>query len=113
MTRVLGWVLRFPQQTWAAAVGHPLWTALVALVVAAGAGIGVWQYALYQWRAAELAVKEDRPAEAQDRLKFCLRVWPRSPDVHLLAARAARLAGDLSDAETHLNRCIELQGVAT
>ena len=54
-----------------------------------------------------------RPAEAQDRLKFCLRVWPRSPDVHLLAARAARLTGNMPDAEAHLNRCIELQDGAT
>ena len=52
------------------------------------------------------------PAEARDRLGVCLRIWPRSAAVHLAAARAARLTGDVEQAETHLNRCLKL-GPAT
>jgi Flp pilus assembly protein TadD len=87
--------------------------ALTVLVVAAGSGIGLWRYAVHQWTSAQVAVKEDRPADARDRLDFCLTVWPRSPDVHLLAARAARLANDHDAAEAHLNRCLRLQDGAT
>src|SRR5207249_4098234 len=50
---------------------------------------------------------------ARSHLNVCLFVWPRSARVHLLAARADRLSGDLEGAEAHLNRCLELQGGAT
>lgn len=81
---------------------------LVAVVAVAGLG-----YARHQWRAANADLAGDRPADARDRLAVCLRVWPNDPDVHLLAARAARLSGDLLAVEHHLNRCLELQGGAT
>src|SRR5207248_2447127 len=55
------------------------------------------------------------PAEARSRLEVCLFWWPwsRSPDVHRAAARAARLTGDYSVAESHLQRCIKLENGAT
>ena len=109
MSRALGRVLQLPRHTWTAVCRHPLLTLFATFLLAAGVGMGVRQYALHQWRAAQAALKEDRPADARDRLRFCLRVWPRSPDVHLLAGRAARMIGDLSTAEAHLNRCIELE----
>ncbi len=40
-------------------------------------------------------------------------VWPGDPEVHRLAARAARLCGDLAGAENHLKRCLKLDGGAT
>src|SRR5262249_51357433 len=40
-------------------------------------------------------------------------LWPRSPEVHQLAARAARLSGDTQAAENHLNQCLKLNGGAT
>jgi tetratricopeptide (TPR) repeat protein len=79
------------------------------VVVAAG----LYGYVLWQWHAAATALREDRPAEARDRLTWCLRLWPRSPEVHLRAARAALLSGDADDAEAHLNRCLRLQNGAT
>ena len=85
----------------------------MVLLLVASAALGAWRYALHQWEAAQVALKEDRPLDARDRLKFCLRVWPRSPEVHLLAARAARLSGDLHGAEAHLNRCLQLQDGAS
>lgn len=97
--RAAGWVRR-----------HPRPALLTAVVLVGGAAFGVWRYALYQWGAAEAALRQDRPREARDRLGLCLRVWPRSPAVHLRAARAERQLGDLPAAEAHLNRCLELQG---
>ncbi|MBX9624642.1 MAG: tetratricopeptide repeat protein, partial [Gemmataceae bacterium] len=41
-----------------------------------------------------------------------LAAWPWSRETHRLAARAARLAGDLPAAEAHLNRAIGLAGGA-
>jgi tetratricopeptide (TPR) repeat protein len=74
---------------------------------------GFWAYAVYQWRAAEAALRAERLDEAQERLAFCLKVWPRNPDVLLLAARTSRLTGHFPEAEAQLNRCIQLQGGAT
>lgn len=54
-------------------------------------------------------MKHDQVAEAQADLKICLYLWPRSVPVHLLAARAARSAGDLETAEAHLNQCLRLE----
>jgi tetratricopeptide (TPR) repeat protein len=85
---------------------------VVGLVLASGVLVGDW-YVHHQWRAAQAALAEDRPQEAQSRLNVCLLIWPRDPNVHRLAARAARLSGDLQDAEEHLNRCLKLQGGAT
>jgi type IV pilus assembly protein PilF len=75
--------------------------------------IGFYCYAVYQWRLTQKAVKEDRLAEAQHGLDLCLFVWPRSIPVHLLAARVARLSGDVDAAESHLNRCLKLSKGAT
>jgi tetratricopeptide (TPR) repeat protein len=87
--------------------------AVLALLLLAGTAVGLYGYALYQWHAAQAAVKKGQPAEARGRLDLCLRVWPRSIPVHLLAARAARLRGDFEGAEAHLNRCLQLHGGAT
>lgn len=88
-------------------------TALILVLLLLGAAAGAYGYALRQWRAARLAVKDERAGEARERLRFCLTLWPRSPEVHLLAARAARLSADLEGAEYHLKRCLKLQNGAT
>jgi tetratricopeptide (TPR) repeat protein len=113
MRRVLSKVVRLPSASWRAARRRPLVAAAVVLALAGAVGVGVWQYALYQWRAAQVALKEDRAAEARDRLAFCLRVWPRSPEVRILAARAARLTGEFPAAEAYLNRALEIDGRKT
>jgi tetratricopeptide (TPR) repeat protein len=81
----------------------------VTLLLLVGAPAGLYGYAFRQWRAAQAAVKEGRLEEARGSLDVCLFVWPRSVPVHLLAARAARLQGDFTGAEAHLNRCLKLQ----
>jgi len=82
--------------------------AAVLVLIACAAG-GGYTYALHQWHAAERALKQGRAAEARGHLGLCLKVWPRSVEVHLLAARAARLSGELAEAEAHLNTCKRLQ----
>jgi tetratricopeptide (TPR) repeat protein len=82
----------------------------LALVAAAAAGAA---YVRYEWRAARAALAADRPVEARSRLAVCLLVWPNDLEVRLLAARAARLSGDVPAAESHLNRCLKLHGGAT
>jgi tetratricopeptide (TPR) repeat protein len=97
-----------------AARGRPKTTGLVLAVLAlAGTGAGFYAYALRQWHAAQMAVKESRLEDAKSKLEFCLLVWPRSVQVHILAARAARLRGDFREAEANLNRCLKLEHGAT
>jgi len=84
-------------------------TALVlALLVLVGAGVGFYVYALQQWNAAQKAVNEDRPKEADRAIGLCLWVWPYSVPVHLLAARRDRLTGNFAEAEAQLKQCIRL-----
>jgi tetratricopeptide (TPR) repeat protein len=86
---------------------------MAGLFLACAALIGGLWYVRHQWRLAHEALAADRIPEARERLAVCLRVWPRDPDVHLLAARAARLGGDAAAAEAHLDRCLQLNGGAT
>src|SRR5690349_8627696 len=79
---------------------------LVSLLSVLALAAVFYAYVLYQWNAAQLAVKDHRLDEARACLKICLAVWPRSATVHLLAARAARLNGDFGVAEEHLDRCL-------
>jgi len=93
---------------------RPKTTALVLAIVVLGAtAAGLYGYARYQWRQAQAAVKDGRQDEAKERLKLCLLVWPRSPEVHRLAARCARLRTDFPAAEEHLKRCMKLEGGAS
>ncbi len=75
----------------------------------AAAGAAAHLRAWYQYRAAQNALTRYHFAEARDHLVIPLRAWPKSWRVHLLAARAARLADDSEDAEQHLRRAQELQ----
>jgi tetratricopeptide (TPR) repeat protein len=80
----------------------------LALALAATAA-GSYGYALHRWHRAEAALKAQGTGDARPDLEFCLAVWPRSAAVHRLAARDARIRGDLETAEAHLNRCRQLE----
>jgi tetratricopeptide (TPR) repeat protein len=82
---------------------------LLLFLLLLGTGIAIPCYALHQWHTAQSDVKAGRYAEARGRLNVCLFVWPNSPSVHLLAARVAWQSGELSEAEAHLQRCLQLQ----
>src|SRR4051812_10658221 len=83
---------------------------LLVLLLLPGAGAGVYAYALREWKAAQVDLRDGRHAEARRHLDFCMRVWPRSVSVRILAARAARFGGDFERAEAHLNRALKLAG---
>src|SRR5205085_10960867 len=80
------------------------WVGAAALIVALALTIP-WVGAWYSWRTAQGAMGRHRPREARPYLNQCLHVWPESSEVHLLAARAARLLDDYSTAEQHLLEC--------
>jgi predicted Zn-dependent protease len=63
----------------------------------------------YHWRAALGALQRYHVGEARAHLAPCVRAWPRSRTVRLLASRAARLAGDFEEAEQHLEACEDLE----
>jgi predicted Zn-dependent protease len=87
---------------------------LLALVVAGLLGIAGWVGATiglprYHLRAAKQALAQFHPAEANKHLDSCLRRWPNDPEVHLLAARAARLSDDPIGADAQLQECERLE----
>jgi tetratricopeptide (TPR) repeat protein len=85
----------------------------VLLLVLAGASWfgGPQLWALYHFRAAQQALQHHDFPEALDHLERCLRVWPNSSSTHFQAARAARRADLLAQAETHLAACENDPGV--
>jgi tetratricopeptide (TPR) repeat protein len=99
---------------WSLLRARPLLAALAGVVVLAAAGLaGTKLYADARLRAARQAWEEERHAAAGAHVEACLRVWPRSSEAHLLAARIARGAGDYPEAERHLNECRRLLGTSS
>ena len=89
---------------------RPKTTVVVVLLLAVAVA---YLYAEWQWRSAQTALRENRPADARKHVDRCLWVWPRSTRVHLLAALIGRVGGDFETAESHLNRCLKLENGAT
>src|SRR5438552_817228 len=84
---------------WARVLFGSLWRnplrclAIVALLALTGLGLwvaGRHLWAGYHLRAARAAVARYHNAEAEQHLRACLSVWPKDPEVLLLAARTAR-----------------------
>lgn len=113
MLRSLGNIVRIPRVTWAIVRRRPWLTIGFVLVLCAGTTSSLSSYAQYRWTAAQNDISQERIIEARRHLEFCARVWPRSADVHFLAARSARSVGDLTAAESYLARCKELEGGTT
>jgi tetratricopeptide (TPR) repeat protein len=65
------------------------------------AGRSIWGW--YHFQEAERALAGRDFEQAQAHLERCLQVRSSSPEMHFLAARAARSAGHYDDAERHLN----------
>lgn len=83
---------------------------LLAGLAAAG-WLGLqWLSARRHLHAAEAALVQHDPDTARMHLALCLEYWPRRADVHLLAARAARRAGQYDEAEEHLHVYQQRQG---
>jgi tetratricopeptide (TPR) repeat protein len=83
--------------------------AAVALVVSAFLVYQGWGAG--QERSARRAMGEEHFDEAQRHIDRALWVRDRWTSTHLLAARIARLRGAYSEAEEHLSRCEQLDGM--
>src|SRR5438105_650283 len=59
----------------------------------------------YHWHAAQKAQESREFAVAHAHLARCLSVWPHGVATQLAAARAARRAGLLQEADEHLRAC--------
>jgi predicted Zn-dependent protease len=76
---------------------------LAALTVLAIGLVGAQLWAWYHFKAGQSALEQYHDAQAKLHLQACLKVWPKDPDVLLLACRAARrlksfeLAGQFLD----------------
>jgi tetratricopeptide (TPR) repeat protein len=74
----------------------------LALLSLAGALLYPHARALYHARAARQAIDRWEFDEARAHLAVCLEAWPHSASTRFLAARTARRAGRLDEAEKHL-----------
>jgi predicted Zn-dependent protease len=88
----------FPSRTWK----YVVW---VVVLLALGSGLYLagrqgWVYWHYQ--AALRAMERRQFEEALQHLRICLREWPDSAETRFLAARTARRAGQLDDAQRWL-----------
>jgi Tfp pilus assembly protein PilF len=107
-------LVSFLSGAWKTVRARPKTMSIVLIIlVLMGTGTGFYAFALSQWEAAQGAVRESRFEDAKSHLAFCLAIWPRSVQVHILAARAARLKGEFSEAEAYLNQCLKLEHGAT
>jgi predicted Zn-dependent protease len=86
--------------------------ALLALI-GAGLGLGVMQgWAAWQYHLAQQAYQQSAFAQSYSHYERVLKIWESRPAIHLEAARAARRAQLLEQAQSHLDRCQELNGGA-
>lgn len=93
---------------------HPaVATALLLLLLGGGYLLGRHLWAEYHYRAGREALDRGDFGAAREHLGECLKVWPSSPQVHFLAARAARRGGAYQDAERHLELCQKFGGFTT
>src|SRR6266496_6456045 len=87
------------------------WSLVLFAAFAASAGIWWWhgqRQLQAHWQAAQAALDRHDCWRAQEELQPCLRGWGNRLEVRLLAARAARLADALDEAEDHLTQCERL-----
>jgi tetratricopeptide (TPR) repeat protein len=87
---------------------------LLTLAVLAGVALAApYLWAWYHWLAAGSALRHYHYADARAHLAVCLQAWPGSPEVHLLACRAARGVEDFVGAEEEIRRCQDIQKKST
>lgn len=84
---------------------------LVVLIVVGV--VGSRQLSYYLSRRSEADINRDRITEAQNSLKYALKLWRWNSDAYFFSARAARISHDLSGAEQFLERCKKIDGGAT
>jgi tetratricopeptide (TPR) repeat protein len=88
------------------------WLVLAGVVLLAGAFLAREGWAFWQERAARQALAAGHFDEAQRHIDQALRVRADRGSTQLLAARIARLRGAYAEAEQHLSRCEQRDGVS-
>jgi len=88
------------------------------VLIAAVVFSGVWVasphiLAWYHYRAGAKALEQYHSEQARDHFAECLRRWPTSSEVHLLACRAARRHGDYEEAKQHIQEMLRLEARPT
>jgi tetratricopeptide (TPR) repeat protein len=83
---------------------------LLGLILAGTSLCGWYIWAAYHLRATRSCLALYHNAEAQLHLEAALRVWPRHPEILLLAARAARRLGATDRAAHLLEMCQDVRG---
>src|SRR5437868_4925007 len=98
--------------------GQPRYLALAGFSLAIVVVLGYGGYRLVRHHRADQHLQAARQALAQRDfpsaradLAACLAIWPDDAAAHVLAARAARRAGDLGEAERQLDLCQSLSGL--
>ncbi len=86
-----------------------MWLFVIAALLLGGVA-GRLAWAEYHFHAAERDLERRAFAMAQEHALRYLAVWPRSTRGRLLAARAARRAGNLDQASRHLAACEGVRG---
>jgi tetratricopeptide (TPR) repeat protein len=101
--------LSFKPSTWRTRAGPLAGIALVVGAVGYGCYVGgAYLWARHHARQGEQALAENRLEAARRHLARSLDFWKRDPEVHFLAARAARRLREFKEAENHLRACKEL-----
>jgi tetratricopeptide (TPR) repeat protein len=88
------------------------WPALAGGVLLAGGFLALEGWAYWQESLARRAVAEEHFDDAQRHVDRALGVRRRWAATQLLAARIARLRGAYAEAEQHLDRCGQLDGIS-
>jgi tetratricopeptide (TPR) repeat protein len=91
------------------------WLALALALPVLGAGgyvAGRQLWAAHHRRHALQALDQGDPEAALADLNRCAEVWPDDPQIHLLLARAYRMAGNETEAFRHLEACRRAGGSA-
>lgn len=93
--------------------GQPIWILVLGLVLGL-LGLGGYRTGLYlnaqnRLHEAEQATDRYEFDEAEQHLRYCLRVHPRDAGLHLRMARVARRANHFELAKKHLRECQRLE----
>ena len=88
-----------------------LWLLFMGAALFASGFLGLEGWAYWQERAARMSMADEHFDEAHRRIDLTLFVRERWTSTHLLAARIDRLRGAYSEAEHHLSRCEQLNGM--
>jgi tetratricopeptide (TPR) repeat protein len=84
---------------------RPYWLLVLGLAAVAAVYLAIQAWAWHHFQAGDSALVRFQTESARTHLQQCLRVWPHSSVIHLLASRAERREGNFTGALQHLDQC--------